>query len=153
MELPLVDERESDAAVVVLIGKSEYILLIKRINNPKDPWSGQMALPGGRRKINETTLQTAIRECEEEVGIKPNIKSSLGVFSPNNVKLKVRAYIALLDELVEPKPDPNEVDKAFWVHERELIRSDNAFYYNKYRIWGMTYRILSKLFEIIGLNV
>ncbi|WP_338599165.1 CoA pyrophosphatase [Sulfolobus tengchongensis] len=149
MQLPLVDEKESDAAVVVIIAKGQYILLIKRVSNPKDPWSGQMALPGGHREGNETTLQAAIRECKEEVGITPNIKSSLGVFSPNNIKIKVRAYIALSEDLIEPRPNPKEIDKVFWIHEKEFIKGeDNAFYYNQYRIWGMTYRILSKLFEI-----
>lgn len=153
VELPLIDERESDAAVVVLIGKGEYILLIKRVSNPNDPWSGQIALPGGHRERDESTLQAAVRECEEEVGIRPDIKSSLGVFSPNNIKIRVRAYVALLDDLVEPKPNPHEVEKVFWVHESQLIRKDNAFYFNQYRVWGMTYRILSRLFEIAGVKV
>ncbi|QGA55230.1 NUDIX domain-containing protein [Sulfolobus sp. E5-1-F] len=153
LQLPLIDDNESDAAVVVLIAKGQYIMLIKRITNPKDPWSGQMALPGGHRENNESTLKAAIRECEEEVGIRPNIRASLGVFSPNNAKIKVRAYIAFLDELIEPRPNPVEIDKAFWVHESEFVRGDNAFYYKQYRIWGMTYRILSKLFEIVELKI
>jgi len=153
LALGLVDDKDCDASVVVLIAKGEYVLVIKRTSNPKDPWSGQMALPGGRREPNETSLQTAVRECEEEVGITPNIKSTLGIFSPNNVKLRVRAYVALTDEIMEPKPNPAEVEKVFWIHETEFIRRDDAFYYDQYRIWGMTYRILSKLFEVSGVKV
>lgn len=32
-------------------------------------WSGHIALPGGKREVDETDLAAAIRETEEEVGI------------------------------------------------------------------------------------
>lgn len=35
----------------------------------RDKWSGDIALPGGRQELDETELQAAVRECQEEVGV------------------------------------------------------------------------------------
>lgn len=45
------------------------ILLIKRAPNPRDRWAGDLAFPGGCENPGETDLETAIRECKEEVGL------------------------------------------------------------------------------------
>ena len=61
------------AAVALLLvpsGPGLEILLIKRAEHPGDPWSGQMALPGGRRDPSDPDLlATATRETGEEVGV------------------------------------------------------------------------------------
>ena len=45
-------------------------LFIERSIREHDPWSGHMALPGGRRDPGDVDLETtARRECLEEVGI------------------------------------------------------------------------------------
>ena len=46
------------------------VLLIKRARREGDPWSGHMALPGGRRDPSDASLlQTAVRETREETGV------------------------------------------------------------------------------------
>jgi 8-oxo-dGTP pyrophosphatase MutT (NUDIX family) len=61
------------AAVALILRKylgSAELLLIKRAINPRDHWSGNLALPGGRWQADDTDmLATAIRETREEVGI------------------------------------------------------------------------------------
>ena len=45
------------------------MLLIKRADNERDPWSGHMAFPGGRYEPGDKNgLATAKREMQEEVG-------------------------------------------------------------------------------------
>jgi 8-oxo-dGTP pyrophosphatase MutT (NUDIX family) len=40
------------------------LLLIRRAEHPSDPWSGHMALPGGRNDPQDTSLyETVVREC------------------------------------------------------------------------------------------
>ena len=63
-------KRSAVAVIIHYRGGSPYILLMKRIERPGDPWSGQVSFPGGGEEdVDETLLDTARRECMEEVGI------------------------------------------------------------------------------------
>ena len=62
----------SDAAVSVVVRANRHLdlLLIKRARSERDPWSGHMALPGGRRDPEDRDLEaTASRETLEETGL------------------------------------------------------------------------------------
>ncbi len=66
------DGRIQAAVALVLVPGSEgpELLLIKRTERDDDPWSGQMAMPGGRRdEEDHDLLQTAIRETREETSV------------------------------------------------------------------------------------
>lgn len=138
-----------NASVVALISKNGKVLLIKRRERDNDPWSGHIALPGGRRERNEDCKETAIRECLEEVGIKPCKLIDLGTYYPHNMtSLSVRAFMSCVGDEVIPNIQKEEVDHAFWVMLTDLKKGeDNAFYYENYRIWGMTYRILKDIID------
>lgn len=50
--------------------KQSEMLLIQRAPNPRDPYSGHIAFPGGRQDpTDESDLHTAIREAREEIGV------------------------------------------------------------------------------------
>ena len=65
------------ADIIIELDKEE-IVLIKRA---KDPYKGKWALPGGKLEGDETIEQTAIREAEEETGLKVEIIGLVGVYS------------------------------------------------------------------------
>ncbi len=61
-----------EAAVATIISHDPVteVLLLKRKANPRDPWSGHYAFPGGRRDQNDASLlDTCLRETYEECGI------------------------------------------------------------------------------------
>jgi len=68
-------EGDKRASVAVVLRRDRRkngpleLLVIKRADNPRDRWSGDIALPGGRQEVGETDLDTAIRETHEEVGL------------------------------------------------------------------------------------
>jgi 8-oxo-dGTP pyrophosphatase MutT (NUDIX family) len=135
---------DAEAAVVLLTDKNGFVL-IKRKARLNDPWSGQMALPGGFKKSGENIVETAERECFEEVGIKPDIGGSMGIYFTLNGQIKVQAFYALCEKTENFKIN-GEIEAAFWAVETELKLGENYYYYKDYKIWGLTYRILSDVF-------
>ncbi|HEY8150363.1 MAG TPA: CoA pyrophosphatase, partial [Vicinamibacteria bacterium] len=67
------DPPSSRAAVALILRDGPQgieVLFIRRAEHPKDPWSGQMAFPGGRAEPGDADLRaTAIRETREEIGV------------------------------------------------------------------------------------
>ena len=71
----LVIEGPTHAAAVALVlrprSRGLEALFIKRAEHPSDPWSGHVGLPGGRAETHDAGLvETAIRETEEEIGLR-----------------------------------------------------------------------------------
>lgn len=74
------------------------VLLIQR---GADPYKGAWAFPGGFMNMDETTEQCAIRELEEETGLKVTDLHQIGAYSkldrdPRGRTITV-AYLAILD--------------------------------------------------------
>jgi len=154
------------AAVAVISTRMDEILFIRRRENPNDPWSGDIAFPGGR-KVGEDRhlLDTVYREVLEEVGIeldKLDVEPILiGVFSPLSFPdYKVYAYNFWIDDRVEASQG-EEVDGIFWISPhslekgrclrlirfRNVVRDVDCYMSGELVIWGMTYRILKKFLD------
>ena len=57
-------EEEANAAVAVLLklaNRKMEILSVKRVENLKDPWFGQIALPGGKREPEDHDLKETVK--------------------------------------------------------------------------------------------
>lgn len=64
--------RSAVSIMTTVISGAPHLLMIQRARRTGDPWSGQMAFPGGRQAPEDRNiLQTACREAEEEVGFDP----------------------------------------------------------------------------------
>src|SRR5579863_6444108 len=86
-EEPISRVASETAAVAVVVRDTEEgdeVLLIKRAERDGDPWSGHIALPGGRvQKQDESFKATAVRETREEVGVDLDANASfLGYMRP-----------------------------------------------------------------------
>jgi 8-oxo-dGTP pyrophosphatase MutT (NUDIX family) len=166
-----VDGNPARAAVAVAFradrGDPEF-LLIKRAEREGDPWSGQVALPGGRWQSEDASLQeTALRETWEETGLDIHaagrVIGSLDELRPRSPLLPaivVTPYVALL-ESVGPLVLSDEVATAFWVPWSRLTEPGvdrtsevtargttwrvPSFCVEGHVVWGMTERILRQL--------
>ena len=157
----------SQAAVALMLREREglEVFVIKRADRVGDPWSGHMALPGGRREpYDEDAYATARRETLEEVGVdlaEGSLLGRLDDMGPRSAgrRLVVSTFVVALD--AEPgRLDPQEVAEAFWVPVEKLVEEDveiagfpgnwPAFTYKeRYVIWGLTHRILTQLWALI----
>ncbi len=170
---PRLDERGDPliwaAVAVILAPDPDSVLLIRRAEREGDPWSGHMALPGGRQDPTDPELvDTAIRETAEEVGLILTREVLIGALddvvprSPALPPIAVRPYVFAVAGRPELQLNP-EVAGALWVpldyllhpdtrHTVQLdIRGENrvfpAFRLDDSVVWGMTERILSTLFD------
>ena len=168
-------ERVRQAAVTVLLRENQRgpeILMIKRADYPNDPWSGHLALPGGRADAeDEHLLATAAREMWEEVGIRLNPENNfigrLTMFTPQNPNLpviEITPFVAVAPDEFSMQFSA-EVAAAFWLPVRELEQNGQAdFYRLRYQetiikypaypspqgpIWGITARILNEFLALL----
>lgn len=153
-------------------GKPE-LLFIKRSDYPADPWSGQVAFPGGREEPGDGSLaDTAARETREELGIDlerdGTFIGTLDDLRPRINRLPdviVRPYVVLLKGY-EPLILSHEVALAFWIPlaalkeagswrdtqvlARGIQINTRAFHHEGHTIWGLTERILGQLLSLVG---
>lgn len=100
--------------VVITNEPQPKVLLIQRGD---DPFKGAWALPGGFMNMDETTEDCAIRELEEETGLKVATVFQIGAFSkvdrdPRGRSITV-AYLAIIDSPKEVKGQ-DDAAKAEW---------------------------------------
>ena len=96
--------RPAVTADCVVITKEEQpkVLLIQR---GADPYKGCWAFPGGFMNVDETTEQCAIRELEEETGLRISDVHQIGAYSKVDRDPRGRtiivAYLAIIDKPVQ----------------------------------------------------
>ena len=105
------------ADCVVITKEAEpKVLLIQR---GADPYKGCWAFPGGFMNMDETTEQCAIRELEEETGLKVSTVRQIGAYSkvdrdPRGRTITV-AYLAIIDKPAQVT-GLDDAAKAEWFH-------------------------------------
>ncbi len=173
---PTVPEGHAQAAVsLVLRSRDELeLLLIKRAESPSDPWSGHMALPGGKREhSDESLLHTAVRETLEETGLALGGNGEhlgrLTRLDPSTRRLPpltITPYVFGVSGDAEAHAESFEVDAVFWVplptlrdpasagvfryRAGDLIRRFPSFTVEGQAVWGLTYRVLEEFLQRIG---
>jgi 8-oxo-dGTP pyrophosphatase MutT (NUDIX family) len=145
------------------------VLLIRRADRVGDPWSGQMAFPGGHQDSRDPDLlATAIRETAEEVGLDLRQHELLAALDEHAATLAggftgmvIAPFVFALAS--EPVLQPNhEVASIVWAPlgkmargeldtQHELFRNGETMRFPAYGVgphvvWGLTHRMLQNLF-------
>lgn len=165
----------SEAAVaLVLAGTGDDLSLcaILRAEHPLDPWSGHMALPGGRASAEDSGPRAvAERETLEEVGLALDESHWIGPLSqmPVNLggdrRMVLSPFVYYLGEERSPFTLSDEVAEAYWIPLSHLWDPRNAGRYEWMRngarllypsirfresaIWGLTFRVLTLFSDVL----
>lgn len=169
-------EGQTRAAVAAVLrpgeGGAEF-LFIHRAEDPRDPWSGHMAFPGGRVDPGDTDpLAAAVRETKEEVGLDLlSIAEQIGRLSDVAAIGRGRPMNMVINPFVfatktVPSLTPNhEVSAVVWVpasfladhRNRESMEYQRAglslelpcYRYQDHLIWGLTLGMVDELLSLV----
>ena len=169
-------DRTSHAAVAMIIAEGVddlEVCFIRRAERDGDPWSGQVAFPGGRADATDETAQSvAERETFEEIGLELHRQQLIGALPERTIE---RQRLKLLSPFVYHTQagaqklsmvrEPHEVDSVFWVPLQHLFDERAAteldypiggvtsrfpgIRFDEYVIWGLTLRILESFADIM----
>ncbi len=149
------------------------VCFIRRAEREGDPWSGQVAFPGGRADAGDPSANAvAERETMEEIGLILHAQQLVG---PLPVRQIERQHLKLLSPFVyyvgagarstARVRERHEVASVFWVPLQHLFDRNSAteleypmsgtattfpgIRYGDHVIWGLTLRILESFAEIM----
>ncbi|MFZ5654779.1 MAG: NUDIX hydrolase [Pseudomonadota bacterium] len=167
----------SQAAVAVILAEGDAgleVCFIRRAERSGDPWSGQVAFPGGRAGPGDADAPAvAERETWEEVGLRLEAGHRVGALPARAVsrpqaELTLSPFVYYLgggvQHLASPRL-PQEVAEVFWVPLGHL-RADQAateleypiggvpatfpgIRFGEHVIWGLTLGVLDSFFELV----
>ena len=157
------------AAVLIPIQErqdDDYLVLTKRADHLRTH-KGQIAFPGGRVDAADAdVIGTALRECQEEIGLDPTCVRILGRLDEFTAGygLIVTPVVGLIPAECEFRLDPAETVAVASVPIRALMERANFtlddrlspgghsnyhFYVNGWDVWGVTARIIAQFLELV----
>lgn len=165
------ERMEAAVAMIIRATTPLEMLLIKRATYEGDPWSGHMALPGGRWEPNDAgLLETSIRETLEETGIDLGaVGTPLGRLpdvnpaSPRLPILRIAPFVFGVPYDAGIVTPNHEVETAHWIpidrlrdpetstevriHFSGFSKTFPSYAVGDEHVWGLTHRILTAFLE------
>jgi 8-oxo-dGTP pyrophosphatase MutT (NUDIX family) len=164
----LVPKKSAGVAVIFRDAQDDMeVLLIRRAEREGDPWSGQVAFPGGMVSAADKSFEdTAKREAAEEVGVDLSKDAAvfLGYMRDFRARMKEVVVVPSVFKLVGSSaltPNEKEVASCEWASLKELAGEEARSSYlipkgggqipfpcivhRGLVIWGLTERILSAI--------
>jgi 8-oxo-dGTP pyrophosphatase MutT (NUDIX family) len=151
--------RASAVLIPLFYNQGQYHILLTKRSEEVDFHKGQVCFPGGTREPSDSSLlQTAIREAEEEIGLRSKDVEILGEFD-DSVTLTSNYVISPFVAFI-PHPYPFKVDSreireifsiplSFLLDEANFKQESYEYEYEGHIIWGATARILRQFVDLL----
>ncbi|WP_341250552.1 NUDIX hydrolase [Euzebya pacifica] len=158
------------AATALVLGEGPVgpsVLMIRRLSRDGDPWSGDMALPGGKVDPTDISVEAAAaRETAEEVGVHVGTPlNRVDDLESHRFTSRIATAVFTVDGTPRLTPEPGEVAEAVWLPVADLADPTSRTWHRyggivpfrsitvgDYMIWGLTHRILTHFFSVTGLD-
>ncbi len=149
-------------------GNQKHLLFTKR-TEAVEHHKGQICFPGGVKDPGESLWETALRECEEEIGLARQCVSLVKELKPQITPtgFLVTPFVAQIQKPETWVSSPSEIAEIFSVPVLHLKDPQNSrfltrtwegveflephFSYLHHDIWGMTGRVVCDFLEMVTL--
>ena len=163
-------ECPNPAAVLILLFpvKQDIRFFLTKRTNVVQHHKGQISLPGGAWEEGEQLWGTALRETNEEIGVREDHIQFIGELTPLFVPVTgflIHPFVGWVDEEPETSPDPTEVESLFSASVLSLTDQNSCqceertirghvfdvpyFQLNREKVWGATSMILSEFKTVL----
>lgn len=160
-----------EASVLALLVPDEGGSLVLTVRRPTlKHHGGQISLPGGRRDAGESLVETALRECHEEIGVTPADVTVLGTLTPLYIPVTRFCVHPFVGATTKTLPDlslgEDEVERIIALPLTLLATQDirathrRAFAEKVYEVphyavngeivWGATAMIIAEFAELLA---
>ncbi len=173
------EPRPSQAAVAMILADGAQgieVCFIRRAERIGDPWSGQVAFPGGRASAADLdAFAVAERETWEEIGMLLTHHHRLGALPMRPIERNARRdsltlwpfvyYVGAEERAMATARLPLEVASVFWVPVAHLFDANAVteleypfgvttstfpgIQFGEHVIWGLTLRVLASFAEVM----
>lgn len=158
------------AGVLILLytWEDRLFLALTRRTSRVAHHQAQISFPGGQMNESEGSVEAALREAREEVGIRPESLRVLGELTPLYIPPSnycIYPVVAIAQGRPDFRPFPDEVEEVIEVPLDHLLDPDNIrreiwlmrgadvsvpFYrFREHKIWGATAMVLAELVELL----
>ena len=165
---PPADVNQSSVLVLLFPNEDGELELTLTLRTNDIDHGGQISFPGGRADDQESSIETALREANEEIGIEPDEVAIIGTLSDlyvSNSKNLVTPVVGFMQARPKFTINPSEVEEVFAVELNSLLHKKNLTvedwnlhtytykvpYWDVHRVplWGATAMMLNELLELI----
>lgn len=135
------------SVLMPLVMRDEWQVILTQRPETMPSHAGQIAFPGGKREEGESALQAALRETEEEVGLRAEDISILGRLPSFNAvsDYRVTPFVGIVNSMAQMIPDAREVADvfetplSFLMDEQNHVPRDIFFQGKNHRLYDMPY--------------
>jgi len=166
-----IDRRKRQAAVLLplILENTGWEVYLTRRTEVVNDHKGQVSFPGGGVEHEDNNLAaTALRECEEEIGLKPSEVTLLGSLSIREsvTGVSVVPFVGVINQPFLPKLETQEVARLFTIPLSWLANPVNStikpyqrpgrsiadvIFYQPYDgevLWGLSASILQEFLQM-----
>jgi len=159
--------KQASVLIPLLESEGELFVLLTQRSEKLRSHAGQVSFPGGKQDTkDENSLETALRETFEEIGLN---KKNIEIIGTLDQILSLHYYlvtpfVGLIPENFVSIPNADEIESVFKVPLTFFMNGDNHwteefktpiatvlvhhFNFQDFDIWGMTAKLILRLLEI-----
>jgi 8-oxo-dGTP pyrophosphatase MutT (NUDIX family) len=150
------------AVLVILYPKNNktHVLMTKRGLHLRSH-AGEISFPGGVYEADKDNdlLETALRETDEEVGVKIETSKVIAELPVVNTRFgfEITPFVCVISETLEFEPEKDEVDEVLEIPFTSMLATQQRdvgfspekdmvmYWFKHHRIWGASAKILLKI--------